>query len=231
MPPPTLVGDVGGGSLYLAIGLLAGVLRARETGEGTVVDAAIVDGSAHMMNLLYSLRAAGGLPDERGDSMLDGAHFYRVYQCADEQWISIGPLEPKFYGELLERLGLQNDAALKQQFKPEEWDQMRDRFEHLFKSKPRQHWIDLLHGTDVCFAPVLSPAQAAQDEHIKSREVLRTIDGVLQAAAAPRFDGKTPADPRPAPHPGQHTEEILSEIGVDDRDIAKWRDTGALKTN
>ena len=96
-PPPTLVGDIGGGALYLAIGILAGILRARETGEGTVVDAAIVDGSAHMMNLLYSLRAAGGLPDQRNSSMLDGAHFYSTYTCADGKWISVGTLEPKFY--------------------------------------------------------------------------------------------------------------------------------------
>ena len=227
-PPPTLVGDVGGGSLYLAIGLLAGILRARETGEGTVVDAAIVDGSAHMMNLLYSLRAAGGLPDERGQSMLDGAHFYSAYECADNKWISIGPLEPKFYAELLARLGLQDDATLRDQFNRDQWAALRERFGALFKSQLRQHWIDLLHGTDVCFAPVLSPTEAAQDDHMKSRNILRDIGGVLQAAAAPRFDGKVPADPRPAPNPGQHTEEILSEIGVDDRDIAKWREEGAI---
>ena len=100
--PPTLVGDVGGGALYLAIGILAGVLRARETGEGTVVDAAIVDGSAHMMNLLYTLRAVGGLPDDRGASMLDGAHFYSAYECFDGKWLSIGPLESKFYTALLQ---------------------------------------------------------------------------------------------------------------------------------
>ncbi len=227
-PPPTLVGDVGGGSLYLAIGLLAGILRARETGEGTVVDAAIVDGSAHMMNLLYSLRAAGGLPDERGQSMLDGAHFYSAYECADDKWISIGPLEPKFYAELLARLGLQDDEALRDQFNRDQWAALRERFGALFRSQPRRHWVDLLHGTDVCFAPVLSPTEAAQNDHMKSRNILRDIDGVLQAAAAPRFDGKIPADPRPAPNPGQHTEEILSEIGVDDRDIAKWREDGAI---
>lgn len=228
MPPPTLVGDVGGGSLYLAIGLLAGILRARETGEGTVVDAAIVDGSAHMMNLLFSLRAAGGLPDERGQSMLDGAHFYSAYECADKKWISIGPLEPKFYAELLERLGLQDDATLCDQYKQDQWAALRERFGVLFRSQPRQHWVDLLRGTDVCFAPVLSPAEAAQDEHMKSRNILRNIGGVLQAAAAPRFGGEIPADPRPAPNPGQHAEEILSEIGVDDRDIAKWREEGAI---
>ncbi len=227
-PPPTLVGDVGGGSLYLAIGILAGVLKARETGEGTVVDAAIVDGSAHMMNLLYSLRAAGGLPDERGASMLDGAHFYATYQCADGQWISVGPLEPKFYAELLERLDLKDDPDFANQFDREKWPALKECLAGVFKAEPRDYWVERLHGTDVCFAPVLTPGEAAEDPHIKARKILRTIGGVLQAASAPRFDGETPADPRAVPSPGEHTEEILSEIGVDDRDIARWRENGAL---
>ncbi len=228
VPPPTLVGDIGGGALYLAIGLLAGVLRARETGEGTVVDAAIIDGSAHMMNLLYSLRAVGGLPDARGQSMLDGAHFYGVYQCADKKWISIGPLEPKFYAELLQRLALADDAVFSNQYNQAEWPEMKRRLAELFNTEPRAHWVEQLYGSDVCFAPVLSPTEAADDEHMKARNILRDIGGVLQAASAPRFDGETPPDPRPAPAPGQHTEEILSETGVDDRDIATWRELGAL---
>ncbi len=228
VPPPTLVGDVGGGSLYLAIGILAGVLRARETGAGTVVDAAIVDGSAHMMNLLYSLRAAGGLPDKRGASMLDGAHFYAAYECSDSQWISIGPLEQKFYQELLTRLELQDDPAFTNQYDQTAWPDLKARFAELFKTKPRAHWVEKLHGTDVCFAPVLAPSEAASDEHIKSRNILREIDGVLQAAPAPRFDGKTPSDPKSAPVSGQHTEEILSELGIDDRDISAWRASGAF---
>ncbi len=227
-PPPTVVGDVGGGSLYLAIGILAGVLRARETGEGTVVDAAIVDGSAHMMNLLYSLRAAGGLPDERGGSMLDGAHYYSNYRCADDKWISVGPLEPKFYAELLDRLELKDDPDFANQFDKERWPVLKQRLADLFKAEPRDHWIDLLHGSDVCFAPVLSPTEAANDAHMSARNILREANGVLQAAPAPRFDGVMPPDPHPAPTSGQHTEEILSEIGVDDRAIASWRESGAL---
>ncbi len=226
--PPTLVGDVSGGALYLAIGILAGVLRARETGEGTVVDAAIVDGSAHMMNLLYSLRAMGGLPDERGSSMLDGAHFYSAYECADAKWISIGPLEPKFYTALLQKLDLGEDAAMLVQFDRENWTVLKKRLAELFKSKPRDHWIELLHGTDVCFAPVLSPGEAAKDPHMKSRNILRDIGGVLQAAAAPRFDGVTPADPPPVPSQGEHTDEILTEIGVDQQVIEAWRTAGAI---
>lgn len=220
VPPPTLVGDVGGGALYLAIGILAGVMRARETGEGTIVDAAIVDGAAHMMNLLYSLRAAGGLPDDRGGSMLDGAHFYDVYQCADGGWVSLGPLEPKFYVELLQRLQLTGDPDFANQYERDNWPALKGRFRELFKTKARAHWVELLHGTDVCFAPVLNPTEALNDPHMKARGVLREVGGVLQAAAAPRFDGAAPSDPGPIPKPGQHTEEILAEANVSPADAS-----------
>ncbi len=228
VPPPTLVGDVGGGALYLVIGILAGVMRARETGEGTVVDAAIVDGSAHMMNLLYSVRAIGGMPDERGASMLDGAHFYSAYQCKCGGWISIGPLEPKFYAALLEKLGLAGDADFAAQYDKSKWPALKNRFAEIFKTKSREEWSAQFEGTDVCFAPVLAPSEAAAHPHMKARNILRDVNGVLQAAAAPRFDGAEPADPRPIPAPGQHAEEILAEIGVDDRMIASWREAGVL---
>ena len=227
-PPPTLVGDVGGGALYLAIGILSGLLRARDTGEGAVVDAAIVDGSAHMMNLLYSLRAAGGLPDARGESMLDGAHFYGVYQCADDLWISVGPLEPKFYAELLQRLGIADDPGFAAQFDREHWPSLKERLAEVFRKEPRAYWTERLYGTDVCFAPVLTPAEAMEDPHMKARNVIRDIGGVMQAAAAPRFDGETPADPGPVPSSGQHTEEILADIGASAVDMAGWRDAGAV---
>jgi crotonobetainyl-CoA:carnitine CoA-transferase CaiB-like acyl-CoA transferase len=227
VPPPTLVGDVGGGALYLAIGLLAGIMRARETGEGTVVDAAIVDGSAHMMNLLYSVRGAGAMPDERGQSMLDGANFYDVYECACGGWVSIGPLEPKFYAELLERLGLAGDPDFMAQYDRSKWPALKARLAAVIKTKTRDEWTALLEGTDVCFAPVLAPSEASAHPHMKARGALREIGGVLQAAAAPRFDGAAPQDPGPIPAPGQHTEEILAELGVDDRLIAEWRGTGA----
>lgn len=220
VPPPTLVGDIGGGALYLAIGVLAGILRARETGEGTVVDAAIVDGSAHMMNLLLSLRAAGGMPDERGQSMLDGAHFYAVYPCKDGKPVSVGPLESKFYALLLEKLGLAGDPLFAVQFDRTKWPEAKARMAMSFASEPRAHWDQLLLGTDVCYAPVLSPSEAAMAEHIRARGLYREIDGVLQGAAAPRFDGAAPKDPRPAPASGAHTEEILKEAGLSAAEIA-----------
>ncbi len=223
-PAPTMVGDVGGGALYLAIGVLSAVIRARETGEGGVVDAAIVDGSAHMLNLLMSLRASGGLPDERGQSMLDGAHFYDVYECADGGYISIGPLEPQFYALLLEKLGLADDEGLRQQFDTEKWPAHKEKFAALFRKKPCADWCALLEGTDVCFAPILSPAQAANHPHMKARKIYRTIDGVLQTAAAPRFDGATPADPGPIPQSGAHAKEILRDAGLTEAEIDAMRD-------
>lgn len=228
VPPPTLVGDIGGGALYLAIGILAGIMRARESGEGTVVDAAIVDGSAHMMNLIYSLRAVGGMPDERGQSMLDGAHFYGAYQCSDGDWISIGPLEPKFYMELIERLGLGEDKEFSAQYDTASWPTLKEKLKALFETKPRDYWTDKLEGTDVCFAPILSPSEAQSHPHMKARNSLREIGGVLQAVAAPRFDGLMPDDPGAVPVPGQHTEEILTEFGVDTTRIKNLRSQGVL---
>ncbi|MEQ8935346.1 MAG: CaiB/BaiF CoA-transferase family protein [Amphiplicatus sp.] len=219
VPPPTMVGDIGGGALYLAIGILSGVLKARETGKGAVVDAAIVDGSAHMMNLLLSLRAIGGLPDERGASMLDGAHFYDAYVCADGKRISVGPLEPKFYALLLQKLGLENDPLFAVQFDAGNWPQAKAKLAEIFASKPREHWDALLLGTDVCYAPVLSPSEAAREPHIAARNIYREIGGVLQTAAAPRFDGESPPDPGPVPASGAHTEEILKEAGLSGKEI------------
>lgn len=220
LPPPTLVGDVAGGSLYLAIGLLAGVMRARATGEGTVVDAAIVDGSAHMLNLLMSLRAVGGLPDARGASMLDGSPFYGVYPCADGEWASFGPLEPKFYALFLERLGLQDDPLFQPQYDGAKWPAARARIAAVIASKPRAHWNALFEGGDACYAPVLSPGEAKNHAHMRARNIYREIDGVLQTAAAPRFDGAVPQNPGSAPQAGAHMHDILREAGYAASEIA-----------
>ncbi|MBI1392979.1 MAG: CoA transferase [Alphaproteobacteria bacterium] len=218
-PAPTLVGDVAGGALYLAIGVLAAVLRARETGEGAVVDAAIVDGSAHMMNLLLTLRAAGGLPDERGNSMLDGAHFYGVYRCADGGHISVGPLEPKFYSIFLERLGLNQETEFIAQYEAANWPACAARLQSIFATKPRDEWAALFDGSDACVAPVLSPTEAARRPHMAVRRVYREIDGVLHAAAAPRFNGAIPADPLPCKPIGSEAAEILAEVGLSAEDL------------
>lgn len=218
-PPPTMVGDIGGGALYLAIGILAGVLKARETGKGSVVDAAIVDGAAHMLGLIMSLRAAGGYPDERGRSMLDGADFYDVYRCADGRWISLGPLEPKFYTLMVEKLGLGGDERFAVQFDQARWPARKAALTALFASRPSAYWTGLLEGTDVCFAPVLTPAESREHPHMKSRQIWREVGGALQAAAAPRFDGVVPPDPRPASATAEDADGILREAGLTRRDL------------
>lgn len=169
--PPSLVGDVGGGSMYLAVGLLAGILHARATGIGQVVDAAIIDGSAHMTSLLLALQASGQMHEQRGQSLLDGPHWYNTYRCSDGAFISVGSLEPKFYRELRDKLGLAADPAFDKPYDPQAWPQLRERFAALFASRSRDEWCSLLEGSDACFAPVLSPEEAAEHPHMRARGV------------------------------------------------------------
>lgn len=211
-PPPTLVGDIGGGALYLAVGMLSGLLNARATGRGTVVDAAIVDGSAHMMNLLMSLRVFGGFRTERGQSLLDGPHWSRSYRCADGGFISVQCLEPKFYRLFLEKLDLSDDPEFADQFDRERWPDLNRRLEALFETRPRDHWAALFSGSDACVAPVLDPDMSGSDPHMQARGIWSQEHGRLQALAAPRFDGKPPAAPRPSPARGEHGAEILAEL-------------------
>lgn len=214
LTPPSLVGDIGGGALYLAVGILAGVMSARSTGRGQVVDAAIVDGSAHMMSLLLGLRALGRLSPGRGQSVLDGSYRYNTYRCADGHHISLGAVEAKFYRELREKLGLASDPAFDDPDDKRSWPELRGRFVDLFASRTRDEWCALLEGTDACFAPVLSPDEAADHPHMRAREVYTRTDGLLQASPAPRFSG-TPADaPGPVPLPGEHTDRVLQEWGA-----------------
>ncbi|HKE95209.1 MAG TPA: CaiB/BaiF CoA-transferase family protein [Povalibacter sp.] len=187
MAPPTLVGDIGGGALYLALGLLAAVMHSRTTGRGQVVDAAVVDGSAHMMNLLLSLRPGGQLLNERGASLLDGPHWYSTYRCADGRFISVASLEPKFYELLLSKLGLADDVDFRNHDRPDTWPALRQRLAALFARRTRDEWCALLEGSDACVAPVLNPDEAAAHPHMVARGVYKRVDGVLQAQPAPRF--------------------------------------------
>lgn len=209
--PPSLVGDVGGGSMYLAVGLLAGVMHARLTGCGQVVDAAIVDGSAHMTTLLLALQAAGQMQTARGQSLLDGPHWYNTYRCADGHYVSVGSLEPKFYRELCERLGVRTDADFDNGYDPRHWPQLRDRFAALFSQRTRAEWCALLEGTDACFAPVLTPDEAASHPHMLARDVYRREDGRLQPNPAPRFSATPASKPGAIPSRGQHHEAVLRD--------------------
>lgn len=211
LSPPTLVGDIGGGALYLAVGILAAIMNARESGKGQVVDAAIVDGSAHMMNLILSLKAAGQFVSTRGESILDGPHWYSTYRCADGRFVSLGALEPKFYRLLREKLGLADDPEFANGYDAKAWPELRRRLAELFAMRSSGEWCALLEGTDVCFAPVLDPDEAARHPHMAARGVYREIDGALQAAPAPRFSATPTADPGPIPRTGTDTELVLRD--------------------
>lgn len=209
--PATLVGDIGGGAMYLVTGILAGMLNAQRTGQGTVVDAAIYDGSAHMMNLLMSLSQTGNLSKVRGQSLLDGPHWSRCYTCADGGHIAVQCLEPKFYAAFLNLLDLSDDPQFQQQFEPNLWPALTDRLANLFATRSRDHWAAHFSGSDACVAPILSPNEAATHEMNQARDTWRHINGTLQAAAAPRFSTHGWA-PRPSPERGEHTKDILADL-------------------
>jgi crotonobetainyl-CoA:carnitine CoA-transferase CaiB-like acyl-CoA transferase len=209
--PATLVGDIGGGAMYLVAGILAGLINAQRTGKGTVVDAAIYDGSAHMMNLLMTMRQTGNLSETRGQSLLDGPHWSRTYTCADGGFVSVQCLEPKFYARFLEILGLSRDRAFQQQYTRKLWPDLTQRLVEIFSSRPRDHWAKLFDGSDACVAPVLSPDEATAHPMNAARRSWRQTDGTLQAAAAPRFSTHQ-WQPKPSPARGQHTAEILNEL-------------------
>jgi len=201
--PPTLVGDLGGGALYLALGLVSAILHARGGGKGQVIDAAIVDGSAHMMNLLLDLSAAGLMREQRGTSVLDGPHWFNTYRCKDGRDITVGALEGKFYKLLLEKLGLAGDRRFAAQHAAGQWPLQREAMAELFAQRTRDEWCALLEGTDACFAPVLSPSEAARHPHMQARGTYTQDGGVLQANPAPRFS-ETPSVAGPIPRVGEH---------------------------
>ena len=210
--PPTLVGDIGGGAMYLVAGMLAGLLRAQQTGRGTVVDAAIVDGSAHMMNLLMTAQSVGMLGAERGNSILDGAPWSRCYQCSDGGWLTVQCLEPQFFAEFCEKLGINGENGIRQDPDPASWPAITERIAHIFVGKTRDEWSAIFENSDACVAPVLSPSQAAAHPHMQARGIWTRIDDQPQARAAPRFDGQTPGDPPVPPRRGEHTDEVRSRL-------------------
>lgn len=211
LAPPSLVGDIGGGALYLAVGILAATMSARQSGRGQVVDAAIVDGSAHMTSLLLSLAAGGEMQIERGRSGLDGAPWYGSYRCADGGFITLGSVEPKFYRQLLERLDLLDDPAFVQRDNLENWPQLRERLTALFVTRTRSEWCAQLEGTDVCFAPALDPQEAAAHPHMMARQVYREVDGVLQPSPAPRFSGTPAHEIGPVPVRGADMASVIED--------------------
>lgn len=228
VPPLNLVGDYGGGGVYLAFGIVCGLLEASRSGQGQVVDAAMVDGAASLMTVFYGLRAMGIWTDRRGENILDsGAHFYDVYQTADGKYISIGAIESKFYTELLRLTGLEG-SDLPQQLDRVKWPEMREVLHGVFKTKTRDEWCSILEGTDVCFAPVLSMEEAPNHPHNRARGTFLEIDGVTQPAPAPRFSRTKAEIQGPPAKPGQHTDAVLSSWGFTAEEISALRIAGVV---
>jgi alpha-methylacyl-CoA racemase len=229
-PPLNMVGDYGGGAMFLAFGVVCALLAAQRGGSGQVVDAAMVDGTASLMTMFWTLREVGAF-DERqpGTNLLDtGAPFYDVYECADGAFVSVGALEPQFYAELLRRLDLESDEAFADQMNRAQWPIVKERLADLFRSRTRDEWCAVFDGTDACVVPVLTMSEAAAHPHNMARRTFVDIEGRVQPAPAPRFS-RTPATVGRAPaHPGQHSREILADWGMSAERIEALVESGAV---
>ncbi|SDN10809.1 CaiB/BaiF CoA transferase family protein [Pseudomonas jinjuensis] len=227
-PPLHMVGDMGSGAMFLVTGVLAALFEAQKSGKGQVVDAAICDGATLLASMYYEMRHKGRWNDQRGSNMLDGGTpFYGCFTCADGKFISIGPLEPQFYQDLIQRCGVADDPAFKAQYAVREWPAMRARLEQLFLSRTRAEWCELLEGTDACFAPVLDFSEAPNHPHNQARDMFFESEGVLMPSPAPRFS-RTPSEPGQVVRNGTNTLEVLQELGLAEADIDTLRASGAI---
>ncbi len=228
VPPLNLVGDFGGGALYLALGMVSALTSARTTGKGQVVDCAMTDGSASLMSMFFGFTASGMWQSEKGTNMLDGgAHFYDTYETSDGKYISIGSIEPQFYALLREKAGLTEDLWDAQMDRAK-WPEMKEKIEGIFKTKTRDEWSELMEGTDICFAPVLGLDEAIDHPHNKERQTIVEIDGVKQPNVAPRFSGTPSEIQGPPPGVGAHNDEALSDWGFSAGDIDALKSSGAI---
>jgi len=228
VPPLNLVGDFGGGGMYLAFGIACALFEARASGKGQVIDAAMTEGAASLMAMFYGRMAAGQWRDQRGVNVLDtGAPWYDTYETADGKHVAIGSIEGRFYAELLQRLGL-DAATLPGQFEYARWPELRATFTAAFKRKTREEWCREMEGSDVCFAPVLSLAEAPQHAHNRARGAFVEIDGVTQPAPAPRFSRTPGAVARSAPRRGEGGAQALADWGFGKTEVEDFRARGAL---
>jgi len=228
VPPLNLVGDYGGGGMYLAFGIMCALYERNRSGRGQVVDAAMTDGAASLMSIFYGRMAAGAWRDERGVNMIDGgAPWYGVYETADGKHVAVGAIEQRFYDALIKRLGL-DGAGLPDRDDRSRWPQLRARLRDTFLQKTRDQWCEILEEQDVCFAPVLSLGEAPSHPHNRARETFVEAEGVTQPAPAPRFSRTPGAIVRGAPRPGEGAADLLSDWGFDSSAIARFRDAGAL---
>ena len=229
VPPLNLVGDFGGGALYMAVGMLAGIVSARTTGRGQVVDCSMVEGSASLMTSMYGALAQGSWIEERGRNRLDkGAHYYNVYETADGKHVSVGSIEPQFYALLLKHAGLEGTDLPDQADRPR-WPETRERLRRIFRTRTRDEWTAIMEQTDICFAPVLSMTEAMGHHHNVARGSFVDVDGVRQPGPAPVFEGTPSSVPRGCAHAGEHTNEVLSEWGFAEAEIAALGEAGAVR--
>lgn len=221
VPPLNLVGDFGGGAVYCAFGIVSALLHAQRTGQGQVVDAAMVDGAASLLTMVVGFQRAGIWSDQRGDNIVDGgAPYYAVYQTADGRYVSIGAMEHKFYKLLLEKLGLSDDSGMNPHTDRSRWEYQRATFAACFLRKTRDEWCALLEGTDTCFAPVLTMAEAPNHPHLKARQTYTDLHDVSQPAPNPRFSLTKSEGSTPPAALGEHSREVLMDWGFSHTAIA-----------
>jgi alpha-methylacyl-CoA racemase len=228
VPPLNLVGDFGGGGMLLAFGMVCALVERQRSGRGQVVDAAMVDGAAALMTMMHGMRHMGVWSDERGTNLLDtGAHFYDVFQTKDGKYVSIGSIEPQFYAELLKLTGLEAQD-LPRQMDRARWAEGKQRLAAVFKTRTREEWCEIMEGSDVCFAPVLSMGEAYTHPHNRARGTFVEVAGKLQPGPAPRFSRTRAEIARPPSHAGQHTDEALRDWGLAADDVKRLRDAKAV---
>jgi len=228
VPPLNLVGDFGGGALYLALGIVSALLETQKSGKGQVVDTAMVDGAASLMTAIYGMHASGMWNDRRGENLLDtGAPFYDVYETSDGQHVAIGSIEAKFYEELMRLSGMKEEKLPPQYDRPS-WPAMKEHFAAVFRTKTRDEWCRIMEGSEICFAPVLSLTEAPHHPHNRERNAFVESDGVIQPAPAPRFSRTPSAIQRPPAKAGEHSEQALRDWGFAAEEVAKLRSAGVI---
>ncbi len=212
-PPLNLIGDFGGGGMLLALGICAALVNVKNGGKGQVIDAAMTEGTAQLMSMIYGMKASGFWTDQQQSNLLDGAtHFYDSYECKDGKFVSLGSIEPQFYSILLDKMELDSNE-FSEQMNREKWNEYKAKFKKVFLSKTRDEWCEIMEGTDICFAPVLSMDEAINHPHNKERNAFSTIDEVIQPSPAPLFS-ETPSKIKHLQNPiGEDTKEILDSIG------------------
>jgi len=226
--PLNLIGDFGGGALYLAMGVLAALVESRASGRGQVVDATMIDGVANLMTMFFSWKQMNAWTNERGSNLIDGgAPFYDVYETSDGRYISIAAVEKRFYDELLDLTGLKEER-LPEQNNRSGWSELRARFAEVFKKKTRDEWCAIMEGSDACFAPVLDLDECTRHPHVVAREMFVEIDGVVNPAPAPRFDRTQSEFRRLPPVPGQDGVEALQDWGFSKDEIRELKTNGTV---